>query len=103
IRNMVFAAEKFGMSDQVPQGFMSSFEDDLDLSDPDHQLLMSTTDYALTKVVEELAEEADSIVRSANLPERSDAGIEKNYQAYKKLVPTSGTASLPDIINAGWK
>lgn len=103
IKNMVFAASEFGMSGHVPTDFLSSFVDDSDLSDPDHQLMMSTTDYALTKFVKELAEEADSIVRSAGLPERSDSNIEMSYQAYKKLVPTSGIASLPDIINAGWR
>ena len=64
---------------------------------------MSTTDHALKEVVKDLAQEVDNIAHHAKIPERSETNIQKSYECFKKLVPTSRTKSLADIINAGCK
>ena len=103
MKNMIFAANEFGMSKFVPTSFISSFLDNLDLGNPDENLLMTTTDYALNKIVTDLAQEVDNIARNANIPERSEKDIVDSYEAFKMLVPTSSTNSLADIINAGYR
>ena len=103
VKNMVFAANEFGMSKFVPTSFISSFLDNLDLGNPDENLLMTTTDYALNKIVKDLAQEVDNIARNANIPERSEKDIVDSYEAFKMVVPTSSTNSLADIINAGYR
>lgn len=103
VKNMAFAAGEFGLSSHVPADFTLSFLDNLDLGNPDENLLMTTTDYALSKVITDLASEVDSIARTAKIPERSEDNIVRSYEAFRMLVPTSGTKSLADIINAGYK
>jgi hypothetical protein len=103
VSNMIAAASEFGMQTSVPANFASNFLDSLDLVVPDERLLMSATDYALNKIVKELAQEADSVARRANIPERSEENITRSYEDFKVLVPASGTNSLADIINAGYR
>jgi len=103
INNMILAAKEFGLEQYIPPGFDESFLDHADSADGTHNLLMSAADYAVEKIVQDLAQEANKIATDANIPERSDENIQRSYECFKMLVPTSRTKSLADIINAGCK
>ena len=100
ISNMARAANRYGIV--PPKDYTGNYSDELDSTDPDHKLLMSVADYTLTTIVDELIEEAGTIVDRAGVPARDGKLIEEAAKSYRLLVPASGAGSLANVLNAGW-
>jgi hypothetical protein len=100
VQNMVSAAQQYGTV--CPADYAASYSDELDSTNHDHKLLMAVTDHAVSTVINDLIQEANTIVEAAGVSARDEALIQRAHNSFKLLVPASGMVSLANILNAGW-
>jgi hypothetical protein len=102
VSHLVRAAEVLGIN--VEAEYESSFEKENEPVDPAAALLVSLADAVSASFVEELIELAKDFANKNDVPKKnldSVKDIRKSFSTY--VVPIRKSASLVDIMNAGWE
>jgi hypothetical protein len=100
VENMLHAAGPLGVT--PPVEYANLFEQQLPPSNPVMKLLASIADVAVKPLVDAVISEARTIADSKGLPVRSPAMIDSIVADLRRVMPADGTASLAELVNAGW-
>jgi hypothetical protein len=91
------------MDVDVPKDFLSGFEAEDEPSAPDTKLFVGAADVVSASLVPKLIESAREVCERKSAPTRNRANVCKIVADFEKVVPTTQTTSLCDILNAGWE
>ncbi len=87
---------------QVPAGFVDFFDPEDEPTDPIKLLLVSAADSASASLIEAVIKEATDFADGKSLPKRSNERVIDISSDFKMVVPSDGSATATDILNAGW-
>ncbi|HEY3326137.1 MAG TPA: hypothetical protein VGK14_03085 [Novimethylophilus sp.] len=101
IEAMSSAAKKLGID--VPTDFEERFDEEDGEAEPQKALLLSLSDEISNMLLDELLVVAIDKIKCAGIEACDKAAVDKIVDAYKKMVPASGTTGIDAVVNAAWK
>jgi hypothetical protein len=100
-RYLTLACERYGIA--VPSNYIDLFQSLPPEPPSSRSFLISIADDAVKSQIERLIDHADQYVASKGVVLPTSAEVESIYKAFDGLIPAAHPASLPAIVNAGWK
>jgi hypothetical protein len=86
----------------VPPGYADLFDSQAALSSPVTRVLVAVADLAVETLVDRACAEAQSLATAKAAPMRSKEKIVEILHDLEMVMPADGTATLTDLLNAGW-
>jgi hypothetical protein len=102
VRNLRTAAATYGVP--CATDYEVSFDDSpaIKLSAAD-EFRLRVADESLALLVNDLSQEAASIVTTAGIVDSSDAEVSRIVRRFKRVTPAEGCRCIADILNAAWR
>lgn len=88
---------------EAPEGYADMFDAQSASANPVTKVLTTAADLVVESLAEEVCAEAQAIADKKAAPRRSTENIEAIICDLKMIIPADGSASLVDLVNAGWK
>jgi hypothetical protein len=92
------------MEIDIPTDYKDTFIQENEPADPATALLVSISDTVTASLEQDLIELANKFADDKNLPKKNEEIVKGICESYEKWVtPSKDSASLIDIMNAGWE
>lgn len=102
VSHIVQAAKMMGV--EVPVDYASTFDGETEPTDPTTSLLVGLADEVSASLEQELIQLAMELADTKQIPKKTKNTVEAIATAFRKwVVPARMSASLVDVLNAGWE
>jgi hypothetical protein len=87
----------------LPTDYVDRFDNESEPTDQPQSLLLSIADYATSRLVGKLIEEADNVIVGAGIAVSGQDDIGRLVRCFSQCVPPQHATGLPAIVNAAWQ